>query len=27
LRERFVEMLDELIALGEQVGEPQRAAA
>ena len=27
LRERFVEMLDELIALAEQVGEPQRAAA
>ena len=27
LRGRFVEMLDELIALAEQVGEPQRAAA
>jgi chromate reductase, NAD(P)H dehydrogenase (quinone) len=27
LCERFVEMLDELIALAEQVGEPQRAAA
>ncbi len=27
VRERFVEMLDELIALAEQVGEPQRAAA
>jgi chromate reductase, NAD(P)H dehydrogenase (quinone) len=27
LRERYVEMLDELIALAEQVGEPRRAAA
>ena len=27
VRERFVEMLDELIALAEQVREPQRAAA